>query len=289
MYDAISQLKVVDMDQICLHETHECVRLDKTCQAILVEGVLRNPPLAAKMKDGRYLILDGAHRTCSLQKLGCLRSVVQLVHDDFFQLESWHHVVPTGDWLDRLLQDTSLRIEPAPLLATESTHVLATDSALLLATQSASNSATESSSLPTIEPVATLVDSAGTEYYLYPATAADDPSARLNAWHQIVTSYCRDHSVQRIAAGEVTIPSPGHVLLRYPATTVEELDALVTANQVMPAGVTRCIVQGRLLNLRVPLDLLTAPTFQQDVWEGLCDRWKQSLRLYSEAVYLCEV
>lgn len=257
MYDAISQLKVVDMDQLCLHETHECVRLDKTCQSILVEGVLRNPPLAAKMKDGRYLILDGAHRTCSLQKLGCLRSVVQLVHDDFFQLESWHHVVPEGSWLTGLMQDPTLQFEPAPRDG--------------------------------CDPIATVVDSEGMSFFLYPATAADDPSSRLNAWHQIVTSYCRDHSVQRIAAGEVTIPSPGHVLLRYPATTVEQLDALVTANQVMPAGVTRCIVQGRLLNLRVPLDLLTAPTFQEDVWEGLCDRWKQSLRLYSEAVYLCEV
>ncbi|ARU61540.1 hypothetical protein CBW65_11360 [Tumebacillus avium] len=281
MYDAISQLKVVDMDQLCLHETHECVRLDKTCQSILVEGVLRNPPLAAKMKDGRYLILDGAHRTCSLQKLGCLRSVVQLVHDDFFQLESWHHVVPTGDWLDQLLQDPLLRVETATSLTAESVSLLTADFAQTLNTESAN--------LVAIEPVATLVDSTGTEYFFYPASAADDPSSRLNAWHQIVTSYCRDHSVQRIAAGEVSIPSPGHVLLRYPATTVEELDALVTANQVMPAGVTRCIVQGRLLNLRVPLDLLTAPDFQEDVWEGLCDRWKQSLRLYSEAVYLCEV
>ncbi|TCP55764.1 hypothetical protein EV586_103418 [Tumebacillus sp. BK434] len=276
MYDAISQLKVVDIDQLCLHETHECVRLDKTCQAILVEGVLRNPPLAAKMKDGRYLILDGAHRTCSLQKLGCLRSVVQVVHDDYFQLESWHHIVPTGAWVDQLLEDPLLRIECAPLQ-------------IAAPAAPAASLASGSAAFSAVQPVATLVVATGTEHFIYPATDVDDPSARLNAWHQIVTSYCRDHSVQRIAAGEVAVPSHGQVLLRYPATTVEELDALVTANQVMPAGVTRCIVQGRLLNLRVPLDLLTAPDFQADVWAGLCDRWKQSLRLYSEAVYLCEV
>ncbi|MFD2171874.1 ParB N-terminal domain-containing protein [Tumebacillus lipolyticus] len=256
MYDVVSDLKVVDIDQICLHETHECVRLEKTCQSILTEGVLRNPPLAAQMRDGRYLILDGAHRTCSLQKLGCLRSVVQLVNADFFQLEAWHHVVPDGAWLQELLTDPDLRIEAIPLSAPA---------------------------------VASLVNGEGKELFFYAAKEVNDPSARLRAWHRVVTSYSQNYAVKRVACGEVERPEAGSVLMRYPATTLEELDALVSCGQVMPAGVTRCIVQGRMLNLRVPLDLLTAPVFQEEVWAELCDRWKRSLRLYSEAVYLCEV
>lgn len=256
MHDVLTGLQVIDIDKICLHETHECMRLDKTCQAILEEGVLRNPPLAAKMRDGRYLILDGAHRTCSLRKIGCLRSVVQVVEEGQFMLSAWNHLVTAGDWLQELAAHPMLLLTEEPLAAAE--------------------------------PVAIILDSNGKSLHVYPSQDLEEPQSRLEAWHRVVAAYSSDQAVQRIAQGDLQLPPEGSALIRYPVATLDELDRIVSSGQVMPAGVTRCIVQGRLLNLRVPLSLLNTPEFAEQEWQQLCARWSHSLRLYSEAVYLCE-
>lgn len=51
---------------------------------------------------------------------------------------------------------------------------------------------------------------------------------------------------------------------------------------------TRVRVRGRLLNLRIPLRLLRAPSFDDAVWDRLCARWSRALRFYAEPVYLFE-
>lgn len=57
----------------------------------------------------------------------------------------------------------------------------------------------------------------------------------------------------------------------------------------MPAGVTRYMVNGGLLNLQIPLKLLLESQFVQEEWDQYREQWADSLRLYSEPVYLCEV
>jgi len=253
--NVISSLQVVETEKICLHEEHETTRLKDTCSALSEEGVLRHPPLAMRMRDGRYLILDGAHRTAALRHLKCRWIPVQVVEPADFRLEAWDHVVPIGPWIHKLRNELSL--------CWEANH----------------------SGKP---PVAEIIFSDGKSFFLYPNDKQDDLRNTLDVWHRIVGSYSKSCTVQRKAQGSVLLPDEGTVCLRYPVYTIDEIEKIVTSGLVMPAGVTRFLVSGRLLNLRIPISMLKSSTFNSGEWEGYCRQWEGSLRLYAETVYLCE-
>jgi hypothetical protein len=271
MIGVLANLRLIPVEEICLHERHETKRLHGTCEGIRAEGVLRHPPLAVRMQDGRCLIIDGAHRTCALQQLGCRHIPVQLVEAEDFTLEAWSHLVPAGAWLEELRGEPALRF-------------------------SASVEA-----LPT-PPLAELVRPDGSVLYIQSAAEdADDQQAeeaigfqraaagrRIEDWHRIVDAYSQQHRVNRLAPHAVHPLEEGQILLRYPAVSVAELESAVAAGQLMPAGVTRFSVRGRLLNLRIPLTVLRDEHPHRQ-WETLLLNWSSALRLYSEAVYLCEV
>ena len=244
----LSTLKMVAVDQVCLHEAHEAVRLEDTGRAIREDGFLRNPPLAVRMSDGRYLIVDGAHRTCALQSIGCRRIPVQVVDGKGLTIESWGHVVEKGLWYERLLSHPDLALEGEVALAE-------------------------------------VTNAQGETTRLYCSANASP----LEAWHRIVSAYSRDQAVRRVASGTPLSLRENQVLLTYPSCSLHELEKIVCEGQVVPAGVTRFTVQGRILNLRIPLRLMTERTMNAGEWEELLMQWSPSMRLYSEPVYFCEV
>lgn len=256
MQPILSSLQTVDIDLICFHEAHEVARLEQTCKSIRDEGVLKHPPLAVRMQDGRYLILDGAHRTKALQQLECRRIIVQQVDVERVAIGSWDHLVPAGEWLEELKKHPRLVFEEQPQRE---------------------------------RAIAELVEADGSTYYLYPVGDAEDSLALLEAWHLIVERYSREYSVKRLPQVGETWPGADEVLLRYPSYRLQELEQIVSGGHVMPAGVTRCAISGRLLNLRVPLELLLNQEFNQEQWQELQGRWSDAIRLYSEEVYLCEL
>lgn len=91
----------------------------------------------------------------------------------------------------------------------------------------------------------------------------------------------------RIPQGGSFYPDSHQVLFQYPTLTLEEVKETVLMNQVVPAGVTRCIIQKRILNLKVPLDLLTSILSTKD-WLSFCENKVNKFRLYTESIYLCE-
>lgn len=253
--NAISSLQVVEMDRICLHEEHESKRLHHTCSALCREGVLNHPPMAKRMKDGRYLILDGAHRTEAMREIGCRWLPVQLVDETEFQLEAWDHIVPAGTWLYGLLNDSSL---------------------------------SWASEMRDSRQVAEVVYLNGKRLYLYPRENQDGLVERLRVWHRLVGGYSSKYAVQRIASGREVSLEEGTVCLRYPVHTMEEIEEIVASGQLMPAGVTRFSIRGRLLNLRIPISIMKNAIFDHQEWADYVRHWEGALRLYTEAVYLCE-
>jgi L-serine kinase (ATP) / ParB family transcriptional regulator, heme-responsive regulator len=212
-------IELVKIEKICLHEEHETLRLEDTCQAIREDGVLLHPPLAIRMKDDRYMIIDGAHRTCALQRLGCMRVPLQVVDERSFTLDSWGHVVKKGAWFDQLLQDPDLVWQaerPQDLMLAE------------------------------------VTDAQGVTLFAKPKQAGH----HLKTWHRIVAAYSRDQAVERVADDMGVHLEPDQVLLKYPSCTLGYLEAVVRAGQVVPAGVTRFNVPNRILNLRLPLPVL---------------------------------
>ncbi|MCP3143654.1 ParB N-terminal domain-containing protein [Pyxidicoccus xibeiensis] len=256
MAGKLPELRLMPVERVCIHEGHEPSRLDETCRAIAAEGVLRHPLLGTLMADGRALILDGAHRTQALRELGCVRLPVQWVEPRAFSLEAWTHLVPKGPWLTELRRNPSLRWSQAVECAGRL--------------------------------LAEVVDDAGVRHPVHAATPERDILSILPAWQRVVEAYTGTGAVRRVPDGAVHHPEPGMVLLRYPACPLEEVEAVVSAGRRMPPGVTRFVVQGRYLNLRIPLELLRSPADTEAEWKALVAHRLGALRFYAEGVYLCE-
>lgn len=259
MLRVLDHLQLVLATDVLLHETHEPSRLADTARLIEQEGFLRHPPLGVALGDGRYMVIDGAHRTASLRAIGCPFLPLQVVPHTSLQIESWDHHVPVGAWWHSVLEHPALcwlPSEQVPLVEMEPLVTVQTETARLAA---------------------------------YPASAAlDTPEQRLALWHQIVETYSDTMTVERLPQGTRVQPAPGSLLLHNPRHSLARLIEIVQRGQVLPAGVTRFLIAGRLLNLRVPLDLLRAEEAPGRLWHELLEHWQSSLRLYTEAVYVCE-
>ncbi|MDT2247626.1 ParB N-terminal domain-containing protein [Paenibacillus larvae] len=95
MVNVLSNLELVDIEFIDVHEKCEPKRLTKTVQTIQDDGFIKNSVLAIKI-DNRYLIIDGTHRTSALKTLGCRRIPIQVVDPKELKIEYWSHLVPEG-------------------------------------------------------------------------------------------------------------------------------------------------------------------------------------------------
>lgn len=251
----MSRLQLVDIDHICFHEPIEPKRLVRTCQAIEREGVIRHPIIATYISGNKYLILDGAHRTRSLQQLGCKKIPIQLVDESEITMEAWTHLLPKGPWLKQLKKKTTFHWS---------------DTAL------------------SDYPVAELLYADKTSSYIYPSNSFGDTWTRLETWNELVSLYTQDQSVIRLPQRRYYFPGPNHILFQFPTLTLGEIKEIVLAGRMVPAGVTRCIIQGRLLNLQIPLCLLTSSSGMNE-WIQFCERKADKLRLYTESIYLCEI
>lgn len=252
MNDVLDSLELLDINQLCLHEEHEPLRIIRTSQAIKDNGYLLHPILATHMDDGRYLVLDGVHRTGALRLLGANKVPVQVVNEMDFSMEAWSHLVTEGDWVNCLLNDGALQWSEK-----ETGHPA----------------------------FAQIIDATGRRMILYVNRIQDD---FLFVWHKIVSSYSKTNEVSRIPQGSCIVPDKGMVLIAFSAFVLEELKSIVQKGQVLPAGVTRFQVNGRLLNLKIPLHFLTCQESRDQEWIRQFERWRKSLRLYTEQVYLCE-
>lgn len=253
MTNILSTLMLVDSEQIIVHERFEPKRLRRTVQSIRKDGVVKNSIMAIQM-DGQYFVIDGTHRVNALKQLGCRRVPVQVVDQNQYKLEFWSHLVLYGEWIERLRNHPEL--------------IWKTDCEMG-------------------QPIASLVDNLGKTHYLFHREKSSVLDY-LDAWHEIVSSYSETQDVIRLAESEGSVPEKGYVLLRFPKYDFKQIRDIVNQGKIIPAGITRFIVDGRLLNLNIPLQLLISKKVDEKEWENLRTYWSHHLRYYSESVYLCE-
>jgi L-serine kinase (ATP) / ParB family transcriptional regulator, heme-responsive regulator len=98
--------------------------------------------------------------------------------------------------------------------------------------------------------------------------------------------------VRRVDPGRPVGPAAGEVVLFYRRFTPEELAEVVSAGEVLPAGVTRFIVEERVLNVRYPLGLLEKgePAVRNaELREFVRRSWQDGrVRYYAEPIVLFE-
>ncbi|MDC2866119.1 ParB N-terminal domain-containing protein [Bacillus sp. BP-3] len=253
----IESLQMIPIDKILFHEQHQEKRLDKIISNIASEKLLINPPIVMMTKSNQYLILDGAHRTLALRKNKCMNIAAQIVHEDQVSVSSWLHQIPKDqNIMEKIQSYSNICLLEEPL---DGKHYF----------------------------IKMILDEKN--YYLYPNENSTNLNNFLLIWKEIVEMYTDIWGFKRLTKEEYACNS-STITFEFPELSISEILSVVENKEVLPAGVTRFILHcGRLLNLNIPINIIRSPEAYEYDWKELLENWKESLRLYTEPVYLCEV
>ncbi|MBI2246871.1 MAG: hypothetical protein HYU65_02880 [Armatimonadetes bacterium] len=262
----LPDLRIIAASEIAVHEDSDPVRVGRLVTRLREDGVLRNPPVAAPLPDGGYIVLDGANRTSALTALGISAIPLQVVDygDHTVRLEVWRHfVVDAPDLLQRL-STAGLTLE----------RVQERDADRILSTQALACYLVTDEGTVGIRPGpgplgATLARAVG----VYRG------AARIYR----VQGTDRDELVREYGADGT--------LVVFPTFTKTDIVSIARAEVKLPTGITRHIISGRALRLNLPLSALAAPGEIVEKNRWLADLIRQKLldnriRYYPEATFL---
>jgi phosphoglycerate dehydrogenase-like enzyme len=264
-------LQIVPLDKVFPHEKVDPRRVEKLVRRFEVEGRLSNPPVVAQAGD-RYVVLDGATRTAALKELGYPHVIVQVtLAKEQLGLHTWMHAIR--------------QTKPAPLIKllqnlSEITLVETTSDKVL-------DEMMEQGGLcylQTVEGQVFLVQSA-------------QGMNRLDALNKLTEAYISAYQVTRTLNGDVGQLHREMLdlaaLMVFPEYSVEQVLQIAQAGRVLPAGITRFIIPGRVLRLNADLRHLKSEQSlsEKNNWlhQLLMDKLdKNKIRYYQEPVYLLD-
>ncbi len=219
MIPALNDLRIAELERLILHEAHDATRLARVREDIENEGVQRNPVIVAPYGD-RYLLLDGAHRARALGELGCHFALVQLVELPE-SAGSWSHLLD-----DAGLEEALRSVEEIEVSETEPERGYLAEARL----------------------------SRGEKLFARTQEKGIVPAVR--ALWALRKVYPEGGMVHRVDPDRAVRPAPGEAALFYRRFKPAELAEVVSAGEVLPSGVTRFVVEERVLNVRYPLGLI---------------------------------
>jgi L-serine kinase (ATP) / ParB family transcriptional regulator, heme-responsive regulator len=270
-------LRVVPVNKLIPHEYHDPQRVTRLAQRISTAGVLANPPLVVALPDNQqYMVLDGATRTMAFQQLGYPHIVVQVAdpHKDPVHLNTWYHVV-RGSSVPGLLphvrdiNGVRLTFLPAEHLP----HALWERGALgYLITADRAGFLVEHSE-----------NSAGADWL----DVLTELVERYGAWGIVERTLVDDVDVLNRQFSDLA------GLMVFAPLSLDVVLQLAAKGRLLPAGMTRFLVSGRILHVNVPLALLTSNELivQKQAW---LDKLVQTrlaqggMRQYQESVILLD-
>lgn len=266
-------LEVVPIDEVTPHEEIDEKRVVRLMQRLQNESRLINPPIVTRWND-RYIILDGATRFTALKRLEYPHIIVQVVDPtrDDFDLHTWYHVISSDNPLDelfsRLRQIEGLALSPLP--ADEIQSAFRVQHALCYFLDRERN--------------ATLVQ-------------ATEDHDRLRLMSELVSCYGQWGAVERTLLTDLSrlrgqFPNMKAVAV-FPQFEPEKVFAAASEGKLLPAGLTRFVIPGRILRLNADLARLKAdePLVTKRAWfnQFLAEKLARSrLRYYQEPVILLD-
>lgn len=267
---AVPDLRVWRIDHLLLHEQADTARVRRLEDALRRDGVLRNPPIAAPLPDGRAVVLDGANRVTALRSLGLPHAVVQVVpYDDArIMLSVWRHYAAEST--------------PGALRA-------AAAAAGIEAVVAAGGEAAAESHIAAGDGIAAIVDAQGAAVLRDPGRGA----AAADALRRVVALY-HGRPVHRTEDGrldELAATYGAGALILFRRFVKSEIVALALGGGCLPAGITRHVIPGRALRLNTPLawlaDAGALPIKQAALDAQLRQRWQaHGVRHYAEPTFL---
>ncbi len=272
-------LEVVPIELVVPHEYIDMKRVSRLMERLEEDGRLVNPPITTYWK-GRYVILDGATRYSSLQKLDYPHIIVQVVDKDRagFQLHTWYHAISSEndtvserDFDDLLRRLSSIEgLVLSPLSPDEKQGALQRPLSLCY-----------------------FVDRQGG---LTLAEAALGVS-RLRVMNRTVDTYNEWGVVERTLLTDMDrLQAQFSRLVAvavFPQFAPEEVFDAAADGNLLPAGLTRFVIPGRILRLNADLERLKSdePLAGKRAWFNnfLAGKLSRSrLRVYQEPVVLLD-
>lgn len=264
-------LQFVPLDKVFPHENVDPRRVEKLTQRLTVEGVLSNPPIVAEAGD-RYVVLDGATRTAALKRMGYPHAIVQVVSNrSNLGLQTWYHAIRGGNHADLVQQ-----LDDLPEIS-----MVETDQEKVL------DELFEYGGLCYLQTRSNKV------FRIQPAPQVN----HLDALNRLTETYIASHHVTRtlqLDLAQLQREYPDLTALAvFPKYTVEQILQIAQAGRVMPAGITRFVIPGRVLRLNADLRHLRSerPLSEKNDWlhQLLLDKFSRGqIRYYEEPVYLLD-
>lgn len=261
-------LRVVPATRVLLHEETDPERVSRLRSALQNDGFLRNPPIVAEA-NGDYVVLDGATRTTALRSLGCRDIVVQVVPyaPDRTGLEAWYHLLPhvaARHVIDGLEALPDVGVSVTTLDDAEQQLARRSAAAAIVVDSSTAHVLTVSESIPaTLRALVKLYGGFGEVFRIV---------------HE---------DLQRVVRSQTDVEA----VVLFPAWKPDDIISAARAGDLLPAGITRHVIPGRVLNLGISLDMLqieASETAKQTWLEGWLTRkiLARKVRFYHESVFM---
>jgi threonine dehydratase len=266
-------LELVPTELIIPHEQIDEKRVARLMGRLEADGRLVNPPVTT-FWEGNYIVLDGATRSTAFKRLGYPYVIVQVVdaRRDDYELHTWYHAI-SGEQSFARLRDhlqTIDQLSLAPLAAHQLQGVFNDPNTLCYFLDR--------------EGKATLAQVATDQSKLQ---VMNDLVASYTAWGQVERTLLTDLS--RLLA---QFPQMTAVAI-FPQFKAETVFKVASRGDLLPAGLTRFIIPGRILRLNADLERLKRdePLAEKRAWfnQFLAEKLARSrLRYYQEPVILLD-
>lgn len=266
-------LELVPTNQILPHEQIDDKRVARLMSRLEEDGRLVNPPVTTYW-NGRYIVLDGATRSTAFQRLGYPYLIVQVAQPDRegFELHTWYHAI-SSEKSFAVLRKLLESIDGLLLKPLEDDHF-----------QSAFRSPNA---------LCYFLERSGQMTLAEYAPGKD----RLAVMNALVSEYTAWGNVERTLLTDLSrllgqFPSMTAVAI-FPQFEPETVFEVASRGDLLPAGLTRFLIPGRILRLNADLERLKKQEslaakrawFNQFLEEKLA---RSRMRFYQEPVILLD-
>ncbi len=232
---SLPDLRIVPRAEVHLHEETDPARVQRLVARMRADGILRNPPIAAPLPEGGYVVLDGANRSTALMAFEAPLLLVQVVdyHDPAVRLDVWHHLLTEPVDLGALLRSKGLILKDMSV----------SDAARALAQRAIA---------------CYLLGPAGARSV---AAAPAQPSAAVLS--SVVDAYKATTRIYRVMDTDLDTLARAYgsvsAVVVFPTFTKRDILEIARSPVKLPAGITRHLIPGRALRVNLPLEVLTSP------------------------------
>lgn len=264
-------LAVVPLDKVFPHELTDPRRVNNLIEKINSSEVFTNPPIVFPAKD-YYVVLDGATRIASFKKLGFPHVIVQVLKDrSTYDLGTWFHAIRKIDVT--ILLELLKNLPGIMLVESEVEKVQA--------------EILEHGGLCYLQTIDNVT------YHIQPEPGVN----HIEALNLLTDTYIKASHVTRTLHADIEpllkeFPDLTGVVV-FPVYTLDQILQITDSGNVMPSGITRSIIPGRVMRLNADFDLMTSDMGLEEKNKRLYDLVMDKLandqaRYYAEPIYLLD-